>query len=414
MEILKILYLGTICDLDDYERMLDGSKIKPSIAAVIFELGVIRGLSENNADTKIISYPMIPYFPKSRVLVFGGHTDFIYSYPCRFLRTINFPIVKQWIRRVDARHILKKWAEENRGKGIILSYSIPPFLVKDVLHYAKQYNLKTVAIVPDLLENMYINHRGNCVINFIRQRYLSKALSSQSSYDGYVYLTEPMREKVSCEKPYMVMEGILNKDDFSDEVKVQSSCRGIMYAGCMHEKYGVINLVEAFQQLRDLDAELWLFGEGTASEEIQERAQKDNRIKYFGRVNREVVLEYEKKATLLVNPRSVQEEFTKYSFPSKTIEYMASGTALLTTRLEGIPKEYFNYVFSVEDNDVELLKKAIGKIFLLSDQELILKGENARIFVLEQKNAKVQVARIIGFLKSLLEEDHEIDDKEQI
>ena len=93
------------------------------------------------------------------------------------------------------------------------------------------------------------------------------------------------------------------------------------------------------------DIELWLFGSGDMEKDITDYCKSDQRIKYFGMVPREKVVKFEKKAKLLVNPRPTNNEFTKYSFPSKTIEYMASGTPLLTTRLPGIPSEYFDHVF---------------------------------------------------------------------
>ncbi len=410
---MKILYLGTVCDLENYENVLKQCKTKPTVATVVFETALIKGFSENNSDIQILSYPMIPTFPNGKAMFFGGQTEDLFGYPCRWLRTINLPFIKQWSRRWDARRLIKAWAKENRG-GIMLSYSVPPFLVKDILRYGKKFDVKTVAIIPDLLDNMYINHKGNPLVDGLKQMYLNKALKLQGKYDGYVYLAQPMRDVVSTEKPYIVMEGILDSSIVVGEDSLPASSRGIMYAGRMHEKYGVLNLVEAFEQLSDMDAELWLFGEGTASDEIRERAKKDPRIQYFGRVTRDEVLEYERKASLLVNPRSTKEEFTKYSFPSKTIEYMASGTPLLTTRLEGIPEEYFNYIFNTQDNHVEMLKDALSEIMAMSQDELRIKGKVAKKFVLEHKNAKSQAEKIINFIKKLSGEKHETGDKEKI
>ena len=180
-----------------------------------------------------------------------------------------------------------------------------------------------------------------------------------------------------------------------------------MYAGQLHKKYGILNLVDAFEQIENTNIELWLFGEGTAVDEVLQRTRRDCRIKYFGRATREEVLSYEKNATLLVNLRSPKDIFTKYSFPSKTIEYMASGTPLLTTRLEGIPKEYFDYVFSIEDNDVEQIKGALADILSSTDEELRTMGRRAQDFVKENKSAKSQVGRIMNFLEKLSREDYE-------
>jgi len=328
------------------------------------------------------------------------------GYRCRWLRTVNIPVLKQWSRRMDARKVIRRWAAENQSDGVILTYSIPPFLVKDIIKYSKKFALKTAAIVADLPQNMYINHKGNRIIDAIKNQYLKSALRHQNEYDGYIYLTEYMRDVIAPQKPYVVMEGILNQEaeEKNDLVQKKPEPRAIMYAGRLHERYGVLNLMDAFEQLEVEHTELWLFGSGTAVEAIQDRTAKNPRIRYFGSVSRQEVLNYEKQATLLVNTRSTQEAFTEYSFPSKTIEYMVSGTPLLTTRLRGIPEEYFSYVFSIEDNEVEQLKIALEQILRMSDEDLEAKGNAARQFILEQKNAQKQSLRILEFLKGIIGE----------
>ena len=405
---MNILYLGTVCDQVKYEKILEGCKVKPSVATTVFETALIRGFAENQSEVDILSYPMIPFFPKSRSLVFGGETEMIHGYRSYWLKTVNLPVIKQITRRISACRAIKKWAKDNEGNGVILSYSIPPFLAKDILRYGKKYSLKTVAIIPDLLKNMYINHQRFALMNAVKQRYLDKALKLQGEYDGYIYMTEAMREEIADNKPYMVMEGIFDDTDISTEIKTELCPKSVMYAGQIHKKYGLLNLVDAFEQIPDADIELWLFGEGTAVEEVLQHTRNDYRIKFFGRVKREEVLEYEKKAALLVNPRSTKEHFTKYSFPSKTIEYMASGTPLLTTRLGGIPEEYFDYVFSIEDNDVEQLKSALTAILNMTDEELRTVGKRAQQFVTDNKSAKSQVGRILNFLEKLSRKDYEV------
>ena len=214
-------------------------------------------------------------------------------------------------------------------------------------------------------------------------------------------MTEAMRDVVSPEKPYIIMEGIANVDGNKSEVTPQTRSRAIMYAGRLHEAYGVMKLVDAFELLKDTDVELWLFGDGSAVEEIRKRAEVNQRIRYFGRVSRQEILNYEKKASLLVNPRSVQDEFTKYSFPSKTIEYMYSGTPLITTRLQGIPEEYFDYVFSAADNAPSMLAEKMEEVLRLSEEERAEFGSRAKRFIAEQKNAAVQSNRIVDFLLEL-------------
>lgn len=100
-----------------------------------------------------------------------------------------------------------------------------------------------------------------------------------------------------------------------------------------------------------------------------------------------------------MNPRPSNEEFTKYSFPSKTVEYMASATPVLTTKLPGMPKEYYDYVYLIEEESVAGYKKALSDALNNSDEVLIKKGKEAQRFILENKNYKYQTFRIVELVK---------------
>lgn len=400
---MKILYFGTVCDINEYDKLLENCSCKPSVAPIVFENALLDGFSKNRTDLEIHSFPMIPTFPSSKILHFGKCVNNLKSgYSCRWLNTWNLPLIKQFSRRMDARRILKKWGRENRGEGVVFTYSIPPFLVKDVIRFSKKYSLKTISIIPDLLRDMYINDNSKSFITSLKNLYLKPALKCQSRYDGYIYLTDAMHEVVAPQKPYMVMEGIADISSATPpDISNKAEKRSIMYAGMLHEKYGIINLLDAFDELSDKDTELWLFGDGSAVDQIKERAKSNPQIKYFGIVNRDEILKYEKKATLLINPRNPKDEFTKYSFPSKTIEYMLSGTPLITTKLPGIPDEYFEFIFSVDSNEVESLYNAMIGALEKSDEELISIGKKAQSFILDNKHSQKQVKRIIDFIKEV-------------
>ena len=400
---MNILYFGTVCDIEKYNELIKNTNEKPSVAPIVFETALLEGFKKHDIDMEIHSFPMIPTFLNSKILFFGNTIEHLKcGYTCRWLSTINIPILKQISRCLDARKILKRWVEENRENGVIVTYSIPPFLVKEILKYKRKYNLKVIAIVPDLLRDMYINDNSESVITKLKQMYIKPALKLQVEYEGYVYLTDAMHNVVAPDKPYIVMEGIAS-DLPNEEIKSDDESHpfAIMYAGMLFEKYGILNLVDAFEKLTKKNIELWLFGDGTAASEIKKRAKKDQRIKYFGSVNRETVLEYEKKASILVNTRNPKEEFTFYSFPSKTIEYMLSGTPVLTTRLNGIPEEYFKYIFSVDDNSVDSLAGAIESILDYSKEDLDNIGMLAKQFIIEEKNSYKQIENIIKFIKEV-------------
>ena len=119
----------------------------------------------------------------------------------------------------------------------------------------------------------------------------------------------------------------------------------------------------------------------------------------MGVVPNSEIIKAELNASLLVNPRPTHEEFTKYSFPSKNIEYMASGTPLLTTKLPGMPEEYYPYVFLIDDETTEGYFHALAEALNKTDDELFEYGAKAKSFVLDKKNNRKQARRVIELIK---------------
>lgn len=77
-----------------------------------------------------------------------------------------------------------------------------------------------------------------------------------------------------------------------------------------------------------------------------------------------------KNADVLVNPRQNDDEYTKYSYPSKNIEYLMTGNAVMAYMLDGIPEIYRSFFIVPESNETKLLAKAIES--LCSKQQIYL------------------------------------------
>lgn len=399
---MKILYFGTVCNIAEYEKMLSGCKNRPSVASIVYETSLLSGMKVNGAEIEIYSFPMIPTFPKSKRLYWGNKKETLQcGYDCTWLKTVNIPFIKQTSRNLNGRKILKKWIMENKGSECaVLTYSIPPFLAKDIVEICHKNGVKCFALITDLLKYMYMNHKSNPLVSKLKNMYLSDAVKYQGRFDGYIYLTEAMKEVINPHKPYTIVEGIANIDDFMSVPTCEKATpKAVMYAGRLNEKYGILDLVSAFRSLEDENISLWLFGNGNCVDKIKECCKEDKRIKYFGNVSREEVLKYQRQAALLVNIRKDNDEYTKYSFPSKTIEYMASGTPLLTGVLPGIPKEYYNYTFWIDKFDTGSISKKLKEILCLPQKSLEAKGMEARRFIFEKKNSEYQSKNILQFIE---------------
>ena len=136
---------------------------------------------------------------------------------------------------------------------------------------------------------------------------------------------------------------------------------------------------------------------------ITEAAEKDPRIIYKGMLPREEVLFLQQQSTVLINPRKPNGGITKYSFPSKTVEYLSSGTPMIGYKLEGIPEEYFNYYYTIDSLSEEDLVHTLDAVLSLPQDELDKKAHSAYKFIMENKTAEKQVKKIIDFIKSRID-----------
>ncbi len=173
-----------------------------------------------------------------------------------------------------------------------------------------------------------------------------------------------------------------------------------MYAGGVYEKYGIHTLVEGFRAIKNENIELDIYGPGDAVQYVKSSSLVDRRIRYCGVAPADEMLQLEQSASLLVITRPTDEEYTKYSFPSKIIEYMASGTPVLSTKLAGIPDEYRNHIFWFDEGSVSAVSSRLKEVIEKDDQELYEFGKAAQKFLLAEKSAQAIAAKLIKFLYS--------------
>jgi len=291
------------------------------------------------------------------------------------------------------------------GIDTVVAYEMHlPYLV--CLYQIKRRNprIKTVLVCPDLSIYMDLGARRKPIKSFLKKIENRVAKLLLRNVDGYVLFTEQMQEYFAeFNKPYVVVEGVYRDKFCLNSVEKKSF---IMHAGSLHYNIGIEELISAFEQLKNDTVELWFFGSGDMDDYIKDKEKMNRRIKHMGFVDPMQLFEYEKQAMLLVNVRNPKAEYTKFSFPSKTFEYMASGTPFLSTDLPGIPSEYRDYILTIKNNSVEEVKKGLEFALSLSESERRKFGERARNFVITQKNKNMQSGKIIDFLNDIHSADN--------
>lgn len=315
------------------------------------------------------------------------NSGIIYHYPM----VINLPVIKHIFAIIASMFSFISIAKKNKDVVLIADCLNKSVALGSVLG-AKIMKVPSVGIVTDL-PDMLLGKKDR-INNWIIQL-----------YDQYILLTEQMNDYIISnithkQKPYIIVEGMVDIDMGKKSISEQKkySKKVCMYAGILDRKYGIEMLVKGFDKANIPDSELHIYGDGEYKDELLKVCKKNSNIKYFGLKPNSYIVKEQQKATLLVNPRPSDEEFTKYSFPSKNMEYMASGTPALMTRLPGMPEEYLEYVYILEDESIDGMAEKMKEILNLSKEENMEKGRKAKEYVLKKKSNINQAERVMKWL----------------
>ena len=395
---MKILYSSTVCSNKLLNHLYNTSTKKPMYSIQKFHRLLLKGFVKNGVDVQTVSaIPISLQNHTKKVWMVDSDVEDGIHY--RYIPFVNYLFLRQIGIFVYAFFYVLFWGMRGKKEKRLICDVLNISVCLGSLIASRLIGLKSVGIVTDMPGLMVGGSKSflSNLITRINKSYLS-------SFDYYVFLTEQMNPVLNIHKrPFIVMEGLVDVDmqitpheEWTSDMK-----RNIIYAGGLYERYGVKMLIEAFMQTSFDDVTFSIYGMGEMEQQIREYEKKDSRIHYFGAVPNSKVVEEELKATLLINPRPTHEEFTQYSFPSKNMEYMVSGTPVLTTRLPGMPVEYYPYVFLFDEESMEGYKRKLDEILSLPYETMQAKGELGKRFVMMNKNSTIQVFGIVKLINNL-------------
>ena len=137
--------------------------------------------------------------------------------------------------------------------------------------------------------------------------------------------------------------------------------------------------------------ELRIYGRGPDEVLLQQYQQYPN-IKFMGYLPNEKMREVMASADLLINPRIDNFATDTFGFPSKMVEYLLSGTPVLTTKFAAMPEEYCEFVYFIEEQTGEGIANAIQSVFQDTAQSRENKCRNAFLYVF-QNNSYDEIAK---------------------
>ena len=382
---MHIVYAVTTCSDRVYKQLFENVKVKPAFQSQKYHRLLIEGLAAHTKVDVVANPPVNRSVLKENFVRLPEETEGGADY--HYIPAIRNPIAK--LLCVGVGTFFKTLAMADKDSAVIVD-GLNRVTALTAMMAARLRRRPCIGIVTDLPDMLGGSSFSKKMANFVIDH-----------CTGYVFLTEAMNGRLNKKgKPYVILEG--HSDIFMKErqpaLEKKLQPRVCLYAGGVSKQYGLGNLVDGFRMVNIPNARLHIYGPGDYVKELEQIAKEDNRIYYGGMLLNTEIVDKELEATLLVNPRPTHEEFVKYSFPSKTMEYMASGTPVLTTVLPGMPNEYHPYVYLLEDETAAGICDTMRKVLENSDEALFQKGMEARNFILNEKNNVIQARKLLDML----------------
>ena len=399
-----MIYLGSVYPQVLLEELIRRKQFV-DYPANVFQGSLLKGLDEHISNLKVITSPVIKS-PYSQVKDLCNRGLFSHKMSGnqndQYVGTLPIKGVQMVSELFRVYKAVNEELNNSNQKNSLIIYALhSPFLLVAAL-LRKKLSCSCV-VVPDLPE--FMTGESGILRRIAKKIDRGIINACLKKIDCFVLLSPYMKDVLPIEnKPWTLMEGIY---DISSKHEKNEKAGGkvILYTGNLSKRYGIIELLNAFSRIDKDNYRLWICGSGNGEEDVVKYASMDHRIKFFGVVSHDEVLSLQQKATVLINPRSSSGEYTKYSFPSKTMEYLASGTPTIMCHLPAIPEEYNQYIFYITNESSDGIREKILEVCEKTDKELHEIGERASFFIKEKKNAKIQAGKIIELVDDFIKKN---------
>lgn len=298
----------------------------------------------------------------------------------------------------------KKLEEENKKEGNITWHYIPirgnrltrPFYIKNAAKKAlKSLDLTNAIFLSDTINpNVITNanrahkkyHNPLCGIitdspsniSGTGRSYTLYLLKQGQHLDGYISLTEGLNDMFNeGNKPYMIMEGIV-EDIESKATKNEKYGNYFFFGGALLERYGIYNLISAFNKLNKEDIKLIICGHHGDERKLKESFNGNPNIVYLKMLPVKEVLNFEAGALANINPRPYSQDLDKFSIPSKTIEYYTSGRLTISAKSTILENHFKNCTIWCNYAKEDELLLAMQKALKMDEDKRIKMGIEAK------------------------------------
>lgn len=392
----KIIFLGYVLS-PQKANLVSGV----SIAGNKMQWNVIKNLSakENIQLTCVVVTPLASY-PNEKTIWKKYEKEELMSKVISYnVSYCNLPFIKQIWQIINIYCMAKKIIKKTEADTLLCFNLFPQIGIPMRWLKRKFPKLDTVCLLADLPIDDNTKRKGISV--WLRSLFEKSTWKSMEKCDRYIVLNKNVIKKNLPGKPYIVVDGGVDEEDI-EHYKTPSKKKreyNVLFSGALTEYNGILNLIKAMELIENDQIYLDIYGSGYLENEVKRAMGLNSHIRYHGTISNQEIMKKQQEAWLLINPRLVNDSISQVTFPSKTFEYLLSGTPVLSTKLNGYGEEYDDVIIYIKDDSPQQIALAIQDVFSRSEEELKAISEKAKLFVISNKNWAIQSEKILDFLE---------------
>lgn len=233
-------------------------------------------------------------------------------------------------------------------------------------------------------------------LDFRAQRWLIPRL------DGLIVVADDIARELAPGKPFLRIEGGVDRAAVREAPPPPPRRRrdvfSCLFAGSLEEFNGISLMLAACRRLQGSPVVLEIAGGGSLEAAVREAEDAGLPVKHLGVLSFDELWRRYGAADVLLNVRPTRSLNTRYFFPSKLMEYMASGTPVISTCTGHVEAEFGEFVYLLRDETPEDLAGLILRLATMDPAERRAIGASARRYALANKTWDRQAERLVAFL----------------
>ena len=380
---MKIIYFTTAIEKADYDSFIYNWDASLNTSIQSLHNRLIRSLALTHEVEVISARPFSRRYCKLNML--PGSTIQEGKITWHYLEIKRNKLIRNSAIKKQAKKLLSKM---NLKDCVILTDTLNPLLLKCSTSFAKSFNLPVIGVcnyTPSGIHDTGVSYT----------KYL---MSLADNLSGYITLTSGLNELFNKQnRANLTFEGVL--ENKAKAIDVKEYGKYIFYYGELGDKYGVYQLIDAFNELENKNINLVLAGYHANNEKLNKIAKENPRIKYLKMLSSDYISSLMNNSLLNIDPRPYSEDFDRYLIPSVVLDYLNSNSLTLSVKNSKLQKNFEESALWIANNEKEQLIEGINKALDMNkeNKEAMIKKANADVNKLYSMTAINH--KVILFLK---------------